>query len=396
MGEQELQDKRPRAAEIIVAAALLLVTMAVNLAAPLYRAYGQAAGYGNGLTATVFALYIVGLLPTLFFFGGISDYLGGRTVVLCGLAATTLATAILVITPTIYALMAARILHGIGVALSLGAGTVYLANLTGAGSKRASICVGVVTSFGFGGGPLLTSIALLPGETLVPFSLWAVLAVSLVCSVLVINLPVHRPSGGALLRLPYIPKAAALPGAIFALAWSVIGLVMSIVPMLLAQYQLAAWSGAAIFCVTAAGGLCQLVTRRMDPARAQKVSILLIPLGYMMLLAGAVAGMLPLALIGAAITGAACFGLAYPGGLAEVIHAGQAYQARAVSGYLLCGYLGFGLPSILVGFISDRIGVTGSLMIFGAVIILTCAVLACRADIKLVQFEKSHDMRPAQ
>jgi MFS family permease len=392
MDEQRLQKKRSRAAEIVVAAALLFVTMAVNLAAPLYRSYGQAAGYGNGLTAVVFALYIVGLLPTLIFLGGISDYVGCRTVVLYGLAATTLATMFLVINPTIYALMVARVLHGIGVALSIGAGTVYLANLMGNGSKRASVYVGVVTSFGFGGGPLLTSITLLPGQTLVPLSFWAVLAVSLACAVLVVNLPVQRPSGGTLLRLPYIPRAAAVPGMIFALAWSVIGLVMSIVPMLLAQHQLAGWSGAAIFCVSAAGGLCQIAARRMDSARAQMVSILWIPLGYLMLLVGAVSGMVVLALVGAAITGAACFGLAYPGGLAEVIRVGQPHQARAISGYLLCGYLGFGVPSILVGFVADRIGVTGALVIFGAVIVLTCAALAVRTDLRLVQFGKPVDV----
>jgi MFS family permease len=382
MHEQRLPGIRSHTAELVVAAALLFVTMAVNLAAPLYGRYGQAAGYGNGLTATVFALYIVGLLPTLIFLGGISDYVGCRTVVLYGLVATTMATMFLVINPTIYTLMVARVLHGVGVALSLGGGTVYLANLMGSGSKRASIYVGVVTSFGFGGGPLLTSITLLCGETLVPFSFWAVLAFSVACAVLVVNLPVQRPAGGTVVRLPYIPRAAALPGMIFALAWSVIGLVMSIVPMLLAQHQLAAWSGAAIFCVSAAGGVCQIAARRMNSARAQKVSVVWIPLGYVLLLVGAVSGLVALALVGAAITGAACFGLAYPGGLAEVIRVGQPYQARAISGYLLCGYLGFGVPSILVGFVADRIGVTGALVIFGVVIVLMCAALAVRSRIR--------------
>ncbi len=58
--------KKSRTAEILVAA-LLLVTMAVNLTSPLYGIYGKAAGYGNGFTTVVFALYIVGLLPTLIF-----------------------------------------------------------------------------------------------------------------------------------------------------------------------------------------------------------------------------------------------------------------------------------------------------------------------------------------
>ncbi len=323
MDKQHLAGGKSRAAEIVVAAALLAVTMAVNLASPLYGSYGQAAGYGSGLTTVAFALYIVGLLPTLIFLGGISDYVGCRTAILCGLAATTLATMLLIINPTIYMLMIARVLHGIGVGLSLGAGTVYLTDLTGSDSKRASSAVSVVTTIGFGSGPLLTSIALLSRQTLVPLSFWAVLLSSLVCAAFAANLPVQKPSGGRLLRLPYTSRAVMRPGIIFALAWSVIGLVMSIVPMLLAQHHLVAWSGAAIFCVSATGALCQIAARHMNSTRAQTLSVIWIPFGYVFLLIGAVSGLVPVALSGAAIIGAACFGLAYPGGLAEVVRIGR-------------------------------------------------------------------------
>ncbi len=394
MDKRYLADRKSRAAEIVVAAALLAVTMAVNLASPLYASYGQAAGYGSGLTTVAFALYIVGLLPTLIFLGGISDYVGCRTVVLCGLAATTLATIVLIVDPTIYMLMIARVFHGIGVGLSLGAGTVYLTNLTGNDSKSASSFVSVVTTIGFGSGPLLTGIALLARWTLVPLSFWIMLVSSLICAALAANLPVQKPSGGKLLRLPYISRSAILPGMIFALAWSVIGLVMSIVPMLLAQHHLAAWSGAAIFCVSVSGALCQIAARRMNSTRAQKLSVMWIPIGYVLLLIGAVAGLVPVALIGAALIGAACFGLAYPGGLAEVVRIERAYQARAVAGYLLCGYLGFGVPSVLIGFVADRVGLTGALVIFGVVIVLACTALAGRLTINWPRLDTPPELSP--
>jgi hypothetical protein len=59
--------------------ALFLVTGAVNLEMPLYRAYASQAEYGNGMTTLMFASYIAGLLPSLLFFGGLSDRLGRPT-----------------------------------------------------------------------------------------------------------------------------------------------------------------------------------------------------------------------------------------------------------------------------------------------------------------------------
>ncbi len=84
-----------------IAISLFLVTAAVNLEVPLYRSYAQAAGYGNGLTAIVFAAYVAGLLPILICFGGISDRLGRKLVILLGLLSAALATMSMIISPNI-------------------------------------------------------------------------------------------------------------------------------------------------------------------------------------------------------------------------------------------------------------------------------------------------------
>jgi len=50
-------------AKYIIAYALLLVTLAVNVSMPLFRVYAQNKGLNNGQTALVLASYIVGMLP---------------------------------------------------------------------------------------------------------------------------------------------------------------------------------------------------------------------------------------------------------------------------------------------------------------------------------------------
>src|SRR5438270_7819834 len=109
---------------------LYFVTVAVNIQVPLYGTYAHNAGYGSGITALAFALYILGVLPIMFFLGGISDRIGRKITIISGLVLMILATALTIISPTIYALCIARILQGIGFGLSVPASTAYLAEMT--------------------------------------------------------------------------------------------------------------------------------------------------------------------------------------------------------------------------------------------------------------------------
>ncbi|HEY9623477.1 MAG TPA: MFS transporter [Crinalium sp.] len=362
----------------IVSAALFLVTAAVNLEVPLYRAYAEAAGYGNGLTAIVFAAYVAGLLPVLLLLGGISDRIGRKPVILAGLTSAALATVLMILSPTMSTLLAARIFQGVGVGLTVGAGTAYLADLMPDGGTRAAAYVAVMTSVGFGGGALFTNAVLLHHLTPVPLSYWAVLVATLICLICVSQLPPQRATGGTLLRSPFFPKGAGLAGLAIALAWAVTGMVITVIPAQLAQHQLTVWTGLALFLVNGSGAAIQPFARNLSSSRSLTIGFILLPTGYGTLLLGAWLGNLALVLGGAAIAGSACYGFTYLGGLAEVSRLGGSQRARAVSGYFLCAYLGFGLPSILVGFVGDRIGVMPALISFGFLLSLASLVLAHR------------------
>lgn len=365
-----------RRPEIVIATAVLLITGAVNLQVPLYRTYAEAAGFGTGLTAVVFAAYVAGLLPTLILFGGISDRLGRKPILLAGLCTALLATTVVIVRPTMQVLLLARLLHGIGVGLSVGTATAYLAELLPNGPTRAARYVAVTTSLGFGGGALLTSIALVYHRSLVPASYWLVLGLTGGCLVVSLGLPARAPVGGALMRRPTFPPGTRISGAAIALAWAVTGLVIAVVPTQLSQFGLAAWAGPALFLVNGTGVAVQPFVQRMVAHRALHVGFVCLPLGYGVLLLGAWLGVLSLVLVGAAIAGAACYGFTYLGGLAEVTQRSGPERARAVSGYFLCAYLGFGLPSIAIGFLADAVGVIPALLGFGVVVVVLSTTLA--------------------
>lgn len=352
----------------LVTAAVFLVTFAVNLQMPLYRVYAQAAHYGNGPTAVVFACYVAGLLPTLIFLGGASDRIGRKPIVLLGMSAAALATLLVIRSPKVEVLLVARILQGLGVGITVGSATAYLTELLGGDALRASKLVAVATALGFGGGALLTTVALLSGPTLAPWSYPATLAAILAClAAVALSCPALPPIGGSLLRLPYFPPSAASAGLAIAVAWAVSGLVVGVIPGQLAEHGLSAWAGPVLFLINGAGVLAQPRARRMPPRRAIRVGLQLIPAGYFLVIGGAELHALPLVLLGACLAGTGCYGFTYLGGLAHVAELAGAQRARGVAGYFLFAYVGFGAPSVLIGFAADALGLTSALALFGLV-----------------------------
>ncbi len=365
---------------MITAVALFLVTGAVNLQVPLYPVYAAAAGYGTGRTAVVFAAYVAGLLPMLILLGGLSDRLGRRPVILTGLGCAATATALVWASPTMQSLTIARLLQGIGVGLSVGAGTAYLADLLGAplGPARAAVYTAATTSLGFGSGALLTSATLLAGSSTTPPSYPGVFVLLVACGLGLALSPRTKPprertapesaSRPSLLRLPAFPRGSVFAGLAVALAWTVSGLVIAVVPSQLRAFGLAAWAGPVLFAVNGTGVLAQPHAQRLSALGALRLGFVLLPVGYGLLALGAWKGWLPLVLVGAAVAGAASYGYTYLGGLTEVSRLGGANRARAVSGYFLWAYIGFSVPTIAVGYLGDAIGIAAALGVFGAVV----------------------------
>lgn len=364
-----------------VAIGLFIATLAVNLEVPLYADYAKVAGFGSGLTALAFAAYIAGLLPVLILLGGISDRVGRKPVLMTGLVATLLATILIIFSPTVYTLFLTRLLQGIGVGLSVGTGTAFLAELIGGphGPTRSAEFAAFATSLGFGGGALFTTIVLLFHSTAVPASYWVVVGLSLASLVMVFSLPNPRSNPtAALVRPPYYPPGTIFIGMTIAVGWAVCGLVVAVVPTQLAHNGLAVWSGPALFLVNFTGAVLQPLVRKLDARKALQIGFVLLPIGCGLLVLGVWGGLIWLVFLGASVSGASCYGFTYLGGLAEVAQLAGDHRARAVSGYFLFAYLGFGIPSIVIGFLADLIGGLAALLIFFALITISILALAYR------------------
>ncbi|UTL89805.1 MFS transporter [Pseudomonas fluorescens] len=362
----------------LLAFALCLITLAVNLQAPLYITYADLSGQGAAATAVAFSGYVLGVLPVLLALGGLADRVGRRPLILTALALSMVATLLMLFAPSLQTLGVARFFLGLGTGLASATATAYMTELMGADSSgRAANWVTASTSLGFGLGAALTSLFLLRGPSLTPGSFHLQLLLGSVAVLLVWRLPDPRPARrSAMLRLPCYPQGSVVYGLAILLAWACVGLVIALLPGILRQHGLSAWSGFSTFCVISCGLLFQPLARRMSSQAATLLGLAILPCSYALLAWGADSGRLWAVLAGAVAASSACYGFIYLGGLSAVNELAGTEKTRASAGFFLLAYLGFSLPVILTGVLSDRLGSGMALLGFGGVLLLGCMAAA--------------------
>lgn len=368
-----------------VVLAVFTVCAAVNLQLPLYAAYGDAAGYGQGLRAVAFATYVLGLIPVLALLGGISDRLGRRSMLIAALAMAGVATAMMQRSPTIHALFPARVLQGAGVAVVMAAGAACLAELLEgpAAAQRAAFWTALSSSLGFGGGALATSACLAIGRSLEPASFSVELGLVALGIAAVATIPARAATAGAKppwLRLPSFPAGTAPFTIAAVIAWATSGVIVGLLSSELSRLGQGSWSGVALFLLTGSGALIQLAPR-LRPASVAgglRAGAACTMLGCTLFTAGVWLGQPLLLVLAAACSGASGFGYTYVAGLTAVTVAAGPQRARAVSGFLLWSYVGFGLPSVLVGLVADRTGLPQALAGFSLAVLCTWTWLLAR------------------
>ncbi|MFG0631953.1 MFS transporter [Pseudomonas sp. xss_2] len=367
-----------RHAPALLAFALCIITFAVNLQAPLYITYADFSGRGAAATAVAFSGYVLGVLPVLLALGGLADRIGRRPLILAALGLSMLATLLMLLTPSLETLGVARLFLGLGTGLASATATAYMGELmAGSDSSRAANWVTASTSLGFGLGAALTSLFLLAGPSLTPGSFHLQLLLAFIAIVLVWRLPDPRPAQRtAMLRLPCYPAGSLAYGFAILLAWACVGLVIALLPGILRQHGLSAWSGFSTFCVISCGLLFQPMARRLPSAQAALLGLAILPCSYALLAWGADSGALLAVLLGAVAASSACYGFIYLGGLAAVNQLAGSEKTRASAGFFLLAYMGFSLPVIFTGLLSDALGARVALIAFGAVLLTGCLIVA--------------------
>lgn len=351
---------------------LCMITTAVNLQAPLYGALAAQGGVGVGATTIAFACYVAGVMPVLLGLNGLAERVGYKAIIVTALLLNMLATSLMLIAPGIVMLGVARFLLGVGTALASAVAPAYMQQLWQGDDKQASTSyVTISSALGFGLGAAGTSVFIVTTPSLTPPSLWLYLCISAFALIGVLTLRKSMPSGpkGSMLRLPSYPKGAIRFGFAILIAWATVGLVIAILPSALEQHGLSVWSGFAVFGICSCGVLFQPWARKLSSYRSTLLGLAILPPAYGLIAWGAIAGHLPILLLGTVMASSACYGFIYLGGLSGVLAVAGPSSTQASAGYFLMAYIGFSIPVVTTGVLIDALGHNAALTLFGVALL---------------------------
>jgi MFS family permease len=344
-----------------VAAAVIAQCMWTSGAPSMtYPLYAQEWHLTPTATTGIFAVYPIGVVVALICCGDLSDYIGRRTAMLLGIAASALGVLLFAVAPGFGWVLVGRAFMGIGVGLATSPATAALVEFSAPGaSARASSVTTLAQASG------LTAAFLVGGALIeyAPFptrlNFWVLFIVLVGVFAATWFLPHHTPVEA---KGPWRPKALTVPRGLrwifvtSALAVSVsfgIGtLMLSLGAQIahdLVRSDNALVNGASMALFTIVIGLCALGAKRLSSTTLMVVGGLATAGGMALLWASAALHALVLFLAAGVALGAG-YSLLFSGGLALInLHAPVHHRAGTLSSLYFVAYLLQGVTALLLG-----------------------------------------------
>ncbi|MBB2893327.1 MFS family permease [Flexivirga oryzae] len=356
-----------------VAFAMFVVGWGANQFTPLLLVYRSTDHYSQTLVTSMFAAYVLGLVPALLLSAELAGRHGHRSVLRPIMVLTAISSLLLAVGAHSAApLFVGRVLYGVCTGAAMAPGTTWVKELStdapvGTGARRATIAL----SAGFGGGAFLVGFMAqwLPEPKVLPYVVH--IALTVIAGILVWNAPtidagVH-PSGGRVAeersggayRGPARPHHALsrhfwtriAPMAAWVFACPSISMVI-LPPLIKAQISGFAVAFTGIVCglTLGTGVLVQQPARRLEARRPGGVTVL----GMLGTLAGVLLTVLTagehsvLLVVVAAVVLGAGYGMTLVGGLTAVERSTPASELAMTNAvFYSLTYAGFTVPTIV-------------------------------------------------
>lgn len=376
-----MSTRRRSAAFAALAYAFAAVMVGTTMPTPLYALYAERMHFSVATTTVIFATYAVGVLSALLLFGGWSDAVGRRPVLLAGLGFAIASAAVFLVADDIALLLVGRLLSGLSAGLFTGTATAAVVEAVPAEQRERAATVATIANIGgLGIGPVLAGLLAeyVPHPLTVPFVIHIGLAVLAVAAVLVAPETSSRAGriGVRRLAVPAEVRGVFITAATAAFAgFAVMGLFTAVAPSFLSvvvgidNHALAGAIAGSIFLSSAAA---QLAGRRITPASAVAAGCAILASGMVMLAVALLFSSLPGIILAAVVAGTGQ-GISFSRGLAAVVEKVPTEQRGEVSStYFVVAYVAISLPVVGVGAAAQAWGLRTAGVSFAAAV----AVLA--------------------
>jgi predicted MFS family arabinose efflux permease len=391
---QANQASGSRLALAIVATELAVMFVGAIMPTPLYPLYQQTFGFSDVSLTLIYAVYVLGNLAALLFFGRLADQIGRRKTSLIAVAFGIASTIVFGLAAGTSWLFAARALSGFSTGLAAAAATAWIAELyTGARSGVAARIAAAANFFGCAAGPLLGGVLAQSADwsLRLPYLIYLILLAAI--AIAIWRAPETLASPKRLGEVSLWPRLG-VPRRIWLLfispavggfaTFALIGFYAALIPNLLAErlnQSAPIVAGAVVAELFGIAAVTILSTAWLESQAAMMSALALLVPGVWLLVAAQVAQSMPLLLLAAALGGIAG-GLGYRGTLEVINRIAPADQrSEVVSSYLVALFGGNSLPVIGVGLLTVAAGSLVAHVAFAAVI-TALAGIAVLAGVK--------------
>ena len=348
----------PNASLFLLASILVSFVAASAAPTPLYGIY-QARWHFSPITTTVvFAVYAIAVLASLLTLGKLSDHLGRRPVLLVAIAVQGIALVIFIFANGVPTLVAARVVQGIAAGAATGAVGAAMLDIN---RPRGTLANSMAPGIGTGTGALLSAlfIQFLPAPTRLVFVV--LLVILLIQGLGVVLMPeTVTPMKGALQSLrPEIKLPRPVRGPVLVVApvvfavWALAGFFGALGPALVRALMNTSivTAGLLLFVFGMVGSITVLLLRNAPARTVMLIGIAALVLGMIITLVSVTTESIPGFFLGLALSGVG-FGGGFQGSLKTVMPLVEAHQRASVLSLLyVVSYVGFGLPTVIAGFL---------------------------------------------
>ncbi|WP_055585480.1 MFS transporter [Peterkaempfera griseoplana] len=360
-----------------------------TLPTPLYGLYQERLGFSELTVTVIYAVYALGVIAALLFFGRASDHVGRRPVLLAGLVLSAASALCFLLEGGLPALLTGRVLSGLSAGLFTGTATVAVVELAPPHRRATATLVATVANMGgLGLGPLLAGV--LAEYAGMPLHLVFVVDLALVAvavvAVLLTAETVRSRDGVWLrpgrLRVPPQTRPAFVPAAMAGFAgFATMGLFTSVAPSFLRKVEGVgnlAVSGAVVCSVFAASTAGQLLMNRVGTRRALLWGCLVLVAGMAVIAGSLAAASAWLLVVGAVVAGTGQ-GLSFRAGVTEVgLHSPPDQRAEVTSAFFVVLYVAISIPVVGVGALAVASGLRTAGLVFTCCVALLAAATAAR------------------
>lgn len=377
-------------------AELAVTFIGATLPTPLYVIYRREFHFSEIVLTLLYAVYVVGTLTALIFFGRLSDEFGRRRTTLLAFVVGAASSLVFAFGAGVATLFLGRALSGFAVGLAAGSGTAWIAELEPSGNRaRATRIAATGNISGLGVGPLVAGLLAeyAPMPTRLPYFVFLAMLIVTAAVVWQISETVEnartRWSELSLKPRVGVPAESRLqfisPAATAAVIFALFGFYTSLIPSLLIHalhVRNHVASGVVVLELASFGVAALFGGWRLTSHVAMLVGAALMLPSLALLVLTQELRSLPFLLAGAA-TGGVAVALGYRGSLQVVNQiAPGGRRAELISSYLVAAYVGISVPVIGIGVLTEFAGPSVADVTFGAII----AVLSVAAIVAGIRY----------